>query len=436
MRKYRIGLRAGWVALTVLGVVAVLLLWFNLPTYFRALSTICTGEVVCEAGQLRPAEAAELNALGLPLVAYAVFSVSTYLALTVACWTVAAVLVARRANEPVALLAAMVLVAQGTSGVLASEGMSDAWNAVFLSVLLVWFVALVNLLYLFPDGRFVPRWTRWAFVPWGLGIAGAIGWVFATLDVPPPWYWTGLIVLTLAIFALGGLAQIYRYRRVSNAVQRQQTKWVVAGFSVFIASEVLWSVYANLLVPLLGLDLPRGLAYEVIGTLLGTGVQMIMPLTIGAAVLRYRLWDIDVVIERTLVYTILTALLTAAYFLSVVALQEGAMLVTGQRGSALVTVLSTLLIAALFLPLRAGVQRFIDRRFFRRKYDAARTLAAFGANLRDDVDLGHLQDTLLLAVVEVMQPEQVGLWIRLNVPTDVGEEAAFRWSEQVKRTQD
>jgi hypothetical protein len=142
------------------------------------------------------------------------------------------------------------------------------------------------------------------------------------------------------------------------------------------------------------------------------------------------LWDIDVVIQRTLVYSVLTALLTAAYFASVVVLQAGAMAVTGQRGSALVTVLSTLLIAALFMPLRAMVQGFIDRRFFRRKYDAARTLAEFGANLRDDVDLAHLRATLLTAVGEVMQPEHAGLWIPLDVQHDIGEYVPDRRPQQ------
>jgi hypothetical protein len=115
---------------------------------------------------------------------------------------------------------------------------------------------------------------------------------------------------------------------------------------------------------------------------------------------------------------------------SVVLLQAGAMAVTGQRGSALVTVLSTLLIAALFMPLRAVVQSIIDRRFFRRKYNAARTLAEFGANLRDDVDLAHLRETMLSAVGEVMQPQHAGLWIPLDVQHDIGEDVPNRWPQQ------
>ena len=145
--------------------------------------------------------------------------------------------------------------------------------------------------------------------------------------------------------------------------------------------------------------------------MLGLGFST-FPLAAGAAILRYRLYDIDVVINRTLVYSILTGLLALTYFGAVVVLQNLFRAVTGQEQNSLAAVLSTLAIAALFVPLRASIQRAIDRRFFRSKYDAARTLERFGVRLRDEVDLDALGSELRAVVADTMQPASVTLWLR------------------------
>jgi hypothetical protein len=318
---------------------------------------------------------------------------------------IAGLLLWRRANDTTAVLAAIVLVTQAGAATLGDAALRPGWDSVLTLLLLVWYVALVNLLYLFPDGRFVPRWSRWAFAPWVGWLVLGFAYVIATLTEPPTWYWAGVFGLTFALFLLGGAAQIYRYRAVSNQAQRQQTKWVVAGFTVYIAAEVLFTAYN-------GLQTAGGLGYELISSVLDVATLLAVPLSLGAAIFRYRLWEIDVVIRRTLVYSTLTALLAATYFLSVVVLQNTAAFITGERQAAWVTVLSTLLIAALFAPVRLRVQRFIDRRFFRRRYDAARALAAFGETLKDDVNLDELRADLLAAVQESMEPETVSLWVR------------------------
>jgi hypothetical protein len=202
--------------------------------------------------------------------------------------------------------------------------------------------------------------------------------------------------------------QIYRYTRVSNYTQRQQTKWLVFGLTGFSALNFLLGLIATVFPRLGAPDSPVQL---VSGTLLNY-TNMILPLGVGIAILRYRLWDIDVIINRTLVYGTVTAILALVYFGLVISLQSLVRLVTGTISEQpLIIVASTLAIAALFQPLRRRIQRIIDRRFYRRKYNAGRTLAAFSATLRDEVDLDQLKEELVAVVQETMQPAHVSLWL-------------------------
>jgi hypothetical protein len=217
-----------------------------------------------------------------------------------------------------------------------------------------------------------------------------------------------------AIYLINGgsgvVAQIYRYARVSGPVQRQQTKWVVFGLAATVV-VILGRNMPMLIFPSLSTS---SSSYFVISTYLYPLGLLLIPLTLGIAILRYRLWDIDIIIRRTLVYGALTVALAAFYFGSVVLLEALLRPIVGQNNE-LAVVISTLLIAALFLPLRRAIQTAIDRRFYRRKYDAARTLEAFSASLRDEVDLNDLSDGLLAVVDETMQPSHVALWLKADV---------------------
>ncbi len=203
--------------------------------------------------------------------------------------------------------------------------------------------------------------------------------------------------------------QIYRYVRVYDAVQRQQTKWFVFGlsvaFSLLLIQGILQAVAPGSSAATSWYQLFNGPFWLVLWT--------ILLLSVSIPILRYRLWDIDVIINRALVYGSLTVLLVALYVGLILALQALVHAITGSfSDQPLVVVGSTLVIAALFQPLRRRLQAIIDHRFYRRKYDAAKVTAAFRSTLRHEVDLDQLREQLLAVVQETMQPSHVTLWLR------------------------
>jgi ABC-type Fe3+-siderophore transport system permease subunit len=210
-----------------------------------------------------------------------------------------------------------------------------------------------------------------------------------------------LWVLGLLVLAAGSLvALVLRFRRGDN-VSRQQIKWLLfAGVVlviVAISGLAFFSVYS---------DSPAWL--DIIVQI----VLMTLPLAVANAILRYRLYDIDIIIRRTLSYSILTAALALIYFGAVALLQYMFGGLFSNSNSPLIIVISTLAIAALFNPLRSRIQAFIDRRFFRSKYDAEKALADFSAVARDEVDIVRLSSSLLSVIEKTIQPEQINLWLR------------------------
>jgi hypothetical protein len=229
------------------------------------------------------------------------------------------------------------------------------------------------------------------------------------------WAWPAALRIPFALGLFGTIvfAQIYRYLRVSEPVERQQIKWVVFGLTAALAGATLVALPLAILREELLEPGPTKVLYALFELTATNAFLLLIPLSIGVAILRYRLWDIDVIINRTLVYGSLTVMLTLVYFIGVMASEGIFRSLTGQEEQPqLAVVLSTLVIAALFNPLRRRTQGFIDRRFYRRKYDAGKTLEAFSSKLRDETDLQNLNEELVGVVKETMQPAQAGLWLR------------------------
>jgi hypothetical protein len=321
------------------------------------------------------------------------------------CLTLAIVLFWRRSSEGMVVFVSSYLLLYGSVmvGPLEwAENFYAAWPALAVDVIQPLFLTTptVALVVLFPDGRLLPRWTRWLIIS---SIALAVTILFLPLV-----YWGALMVVIL-VCAL--YAQVYRYRRISTPTGRQQTKWVMFGFLLW------WLMIMVLFVPYsIELSLPPGSPlpwWTLVNSALWWLSLSIVPLSLSVAVLRYRLYDIEVVINRALVYGSLTVLLGLLYFGSVASLQNALRALTGHEDfPQLAIVVSTLVIAALFNPLRRRIQAFIDRRFYRRKYDARQTLEAFSATLRDETDLQALNNELVGVVRETMQPAHVSLWLR------------------------
>jgi hypothetical protein len=259
------------------------------------------------------------------------------------------------------------------------------------------------LLLLFPTGQ-LPS-PRWRFVAWIAAVSGAalisLNFFFLSPDKAGGVISVVAVVAASALFVsvfLSTISLVVRYRR-ANGVERQQLRWL-AGAAVLVGVYIVGG--------LLGLDRLLG---EGLWNLVNAATNAGLYAAVGVAILRYRLYEIDFIINRALVYAPLTAMMVAIYVGSVVGMQAVFRALTGQE-STLAVVASTLAIAALFNPLRRRVQTVVDRRFYRPKYDAAKTLEAFSATLRDETDLQSLSDQLVGVVTDTMQPAHVSLWVR------------------------
>src|SRR5215218_6294577 len=268
-------------------------------------------------------------------------------------------------------------------------------------------LAYVYALLVFPDGRLPAAWSRRRWVTWPLLAILLVAAVelftrFKTWFHGDP---TGLVLFFGILIPVAGItSQSFRLHQAGSAAQRQQSRVLVWALSLALGAALILFGLRAALGNARAQEL-QGLAFVVFPVLFAA-----IPLTLTAVLVRYRLWDMDRVINQTLVYGILTGVLGLAYLASVVVLQRPLSRIVG--GSSLMVVVSTLAAAALFRPARDRIQAFIDRSFYRSRYDAAKTLEAFSAKVRDEIDLDTVAGELLDAADETMQPARMALWLR------------------------
>jgi hypothetical protein len=384
-------------------------LWLD----FIQVALPCQGSG-CNWLAISPAEVDVLEGWGLSTLAYAVIVTGATIFTVAVYWSLGGLILWRQGPTRIGLTVSLALLVIPLTAIYDPDNLYASYPnlripSIFLSTL--GSIFLILFAYLFPNGRLYPRWATIPLVGAILSLLVSdyleITGVGPGISEGSPW---DLIFISLTCFGLA--LQIIRYWRGSTQLERQQTKWTLLGFLIFTLGFPLWYIcYGG------DVAIPPG-TVRLLASMGGWIILMlgmvILPITLAIAILRYRLWDIDVIIRRTLVYGTLTLTLGTVYFGGVVLLQELFQAITGQHQSPVATVISTLGIAAMFTPLRRRIQNDIDRRFYRRKYDAEKTLAAFAARVRDEVELDRLTSHLLAAVQETVQPENVSLWLTDN----------------------
>lgn len=399
--------RAVWLAIVVLALGSF---FVAVPLRFEQLIT-STPQGDDALVILSTSEAALLTQQGIPLTFYALYFIAAEMIFAAVYVILGAVIYWRAPDERVAWVTSITMI---TFGVLVPatprvlDVPNSTWEFPLHVVQNIGWISFATMFYLFPDGRFVPRLTRWFPV---LFFAWAVAWLITPLANPFNWQLALALLGLFGLFAVGALAQFYRYRYVSTPAQRLQTKWVVMAF-VPATLGILIFLAPLLFVPATRTPGLARVAYHMLGIPVFSTALLSIPIGLDIAIRRYRLWDIDPLVRRTSIYGTLTLALALIYFGSVFILQQIFIGLTGQRQNEFVTVLSTLAIAALFVPLRSRIQDVIDRRFYRRKYDAQKVLEKFAQVVRDETDLEALTTRLLQVVDETMQPNHVSLWLK------------------------
>jgi hypothetical protein len=395
--------RVAWLIVATVGLIGPIL---SIPLNIAQLEQVCTGPwAEClDAGRfVRPQDLPMLTQWGLSPPFFAAYAALLPMVVTLVWATMGGLIFWRRSAEPRTLFFSICLVVvPGFTSPLLAVVHPSWWLPVTTLRFLSDIVCLLLFCFLFPTGRFVPHWTRWVALVTILGTAPTYFFPGSPLS---NWLNANTTPFQAGIFGCVIVAQVYRYRRHSTLVERQQTKWVLLALTIFLMLQLAWvlvfaaedtSLWAKLVVST-ALDL----------------AQVLVALAIAASILRYRLWEIDRLINTALVYGLLTGMLGAIYAGLIISLQALTSRLTGQGNtSSLVIVASTLAIAALVLPTRQRIQHVIDRRFYRGKYDAQQTLTAFSATLGQEVDVEHIREQLITVVRETVHPAQVTLWLR------------------------
>ena len=386
--------RVAWAAAVTLIVVPFLA---KLPAYSTFLQTICTG-APCGLGQPTLDSAQALQKLGLSVGAYSAFTLALTLALGFLCFAISAMIFWRRSDDWMALLVGLAVVATVTLNGNDVYDSHSAWGVLTNVLAILGSGMYVLVLALFPAGRFVPRWTRWLLLCWAL--AG-----MAVLFFPDAFFgWPVYNLLWRAELLVLFIAQVYRSRTASTPLQRQQTKWLLYGGSV-AAILIVGLLVPTLLFPSLG---QAGSFYRLVITPAYLVISFTLPLTIAIAILRYRLYDIDIIINRTLVYGILTASVVAIYVLVVGSL--GTLL--RATGSLLISFVATGLVAVLFSPLRQRLQHGVNRLMYGERDDPYQVIARLGQRVEGTLAPDAVLPTIVETVAQALRLPYVAIAVK------------------------
>lgn len=368
-------LRSFWY---VVALVAIDCLIIGLWSGYDRLATLCTVEL-CPSDRLTQQGMSALAALGLSPQLYALYNILFVVLIAFIYIGVAAMIFWARPRDVSALFVSLTLLIMGSFMSEYMEAVRELHSLGRVVVDLmsaIGFVSFIVVCYTFPDGRFVPRWTRWPIVGW----AAILIPYYAFIN--PEWDLHTMLDLVLALTFVGSIAscmivQIYRYRWVSTPVQRQQSRWVTYGLLQLVAVIIVGGFASALWVPQVNV---AGTLPNLLFTLIESLSLIIVPLAIGASILRYRLWDIKVILNRTLVYVPLTTVLAGLYGVVITLSQKLFVSLTGQKSDAAI-VLTGFILTVTFTPLRNSLQGFVDKHF-KESPDPMKTLYAFDAQVQ------------------------------------------------------
>jgi len=402
-------LRGRWlmlarVAWLIVGALAVGLFFAAIPAEYRQLQLGCPTAACASIGGVAPVEVSLLVNLGLSPEFFAAYGIALELILALVFIVVAILIFWQKSSDRQALFVSFALLLFGTAtqtfALSALVAAHPAWGFIVDSLHFLGSASFSLFLFIFPDGRFVPRWTRWVTLVW-------IAWLFPRYwfpDWPPSGsaIWLAWLNLVVWLVALGTVVytQVYRYRRVSNRVQRQQSKWVVFGIALGLAAFLTVNIVVSAIAPV---PTSAGeLTTLMVGAALMNSALLLIPLSIGIAVLRYHLFDIDILINRTLVYGALTVSVVGIYVL-VVGYLSVLFRMAGGQGQLAISVLATGLVAFLFQPLRNRLQRGINRLMYGERDDPYAVLSRLGQRLEATLAPEAVLPTIVETVKESLK---------------------------------
>jgi ABC-type antimicrobial peptide transport system permease subunit len=354
-------------------VIGVMIVFFAaIPARHAALKTVVTNANPISL-HLQPGDLATLESLGLSLDFYATYITSQHVIVSAVYITLGLIIFWRKSDDWMAVFASLTMIVMGSQLSLYSPAvdlaaMRPEWYVPVRLAIGAAALLFVTFFYIFPNGQFVPRWTRWAAI-----INAALAFVPAFFPASSwvniyRWPYPALPVFYMIYYSPGVYAQIYRYRHTTTATQRQQTKWAVWGLVLAFILSIILIVVVTLIFPVITRP-GYAAVFALISQTNFTIVMSLFAVSIGFSILRYRLWDIDLVIHRSLIYGGLTVILGVAFLLSLLLVQQVLQVVTGGMQSPIAVALSALLIGGLFQPSRHALRHFVDTRFYHLRAD-------------------------------------------------------------------